>query len=76
MVENSEVKQNELKYGVFLLNFCRNLGQNDVILPRLAHRLYRWPTDNNRPINRPNFDRLIGRLIGIGRTLLQMNFLF
>ena len=34
-------------------------------------RLYRWVTDNNRPINRPFFHRLIGRLIGIGRSLLK-----
>ena len=40
------------------------------ILPQKVRRLYRWRTDNNRPINRPNFDRLIGRLIGIGRTLV------
>ena len=32
-------------------------------------RLYRWVCRYNRPINRPFFYRLIGRLIGIGRSL-------
>ena len=32
-------------------------------------RLYRRVADNYRPINRSFFRRLIGRLIGIGRTL-------
>ena len=41
-------------------------------LPNKIHRLNRWPADNNRPINRPLFDRLIGRLIGIGRTLINI----
>ena len=39
------------------------------ILSNLAHRLNRWIADYDGPINRPSFDRLIGRLIGIGRTL-------
>ena len=44
------------------------------ILSNLAHRLNRWITNYNRPINRPSFDRLIGRLIGIGRTLKLTKF--
>ena len=37
--------------------------------PIKSDRLYRWIADKNRPINRSVFCRLIGRLIGIGRTL-------
>ena len=41
--------------------------------PTLADRLYRWIADYNRPIDRWVFCRLIGRLIGIGRTLPESN---
>ena len=40
--------------------------------PITSDRLYRWTADNNRPINRSVFYRLIGRLIGIGRTLEEL----
>ena len=52
------------KFGTILAIFAQ-------FYPQIADRLNRWSTDNNRPINRPIFDRLIGRLIGIGRTLLN-----
>ena len=49
------------------------LTQNWVIsskkLRNLGDRFYRWVADYNRPINRPIFPPIIGRLIGIGRTL-------
>ena len=38
--------------------------------PQKTDRLYRWDADYDRPINRPFFSPIIGRLIGIGRTLL------
>ena len=42
--------------------------------PIKSDRLYRWIADKNRPINRSVFCRLIGRLIGIGRTLDSNDF--
>ena len=54
--------------------------QNSQKIPIFGHfnpitsdRLYRWTADNNRPINRSVFCRLIGRLIGIGRTLVKLD---
>ena len=41
--------------------------------PQKTDRLYRWDADYDRPINRPFFSPIIGRLIGIGRTLLLCN---
>ena len=52
------------------LQKIRIFGHFDLIK---SDRLYRWIADNNRPINRPSFYRLIGRLIGIGRSLNQSN---
>ena len=43
------------------------------ILRIINGQLYRWVADYNQPINRPFFDRLIGRLIGIGRTLALLD---
>ena len=68
-------------YSVFLGNFhlslniyqkkSQKLRENARNLKVFGGRLYRWIADNNRPINRPFFHRLIGRLIGIGRTLIS-----
>ena len=52
------------------LQKIRIFGHFDLIK---SDRLYRWIADNNRPINRSGFCRLIGRLIGIGRTLHDLN---
>ena len=49
------------------LQKIRIFGHFDTIK---SDRLYRWIADNNRPINRSGFCRLIGQLIGIGRTLV------
>ena len=48
-----------------------HLSKNTRNLKVLGGRLYRWIADNNRPINRPFFHRLIG----IGRTLFDTQFL-
>ena len=54
--------------------FSEKLGhfnqKNEQNCLKMAHRLDRWVTDYNRPINRSFFRRLIGRLIGIGRSLV------
>ena len=67
-------------YSVFLGNFhlslniyqkkSQKLRENARNLKVFGGRLYRWIADSNRPINRPFFHRLFGRLIGIGRTLM------
>ena len=64
-------KSGQCKFKIFLEKNSLKLRENAQNLNIFGDRLYRWVADYNRPINRSFFRRLIGRLIGIGRTLLR-----
>ena len=56
-----------------LVEKTQKIGYFSWFSPLKTDRLYRWVADHNRPINRPFFLPIIGRLIGIGRTLREIN---
>ena len=68
-----QVAKKKYRYSMKNEQFSQKIHIFGHFDPITSDRLYRWIADNNRPINRSGFCRLIGRLIGIGRTLLFDN---